>query len=211
MFIKSISGGEKGSSVCVTLSDENSGGVERLFISRKLWSVMADEMSALLPVDEQLYDKLKSAADKTAALREASRMIGSGEKSRRELERRLKARKIPDSAAKWAVAVLEKNGYLDEESSCARIAESAVASKHYGKRRVLEYLLSHGYEKGAAIAAIEAIPPDEYRAALEYNLEHKYPNAAECDIKERQKITAALMRLGFSGGEIADAIRDMRA
>ena len=210
MFIKSITGGEKGSSVCVTLADEHTGGIERLFISQKLWALISDGIGALTPVDEPLYDKLRSAADKTSALREASRMIGYGEKSKREIERRLSSKKIPTDAAKWAVAMLEKNGYLDEESSCARIAESAVASKHYGRRRVLEYLLTHGYEKSAAAAAVEEIPDESYRAALEHNIDHKFPDIAQYDLKERQKATAALMRLGFSGGEIADAIRERR-
>ena len=207
MFIKSISGGERGSSVCVTLSDEQSGGIERLFISQKLWASLGD-VAALDPVDESLYDRLKTAADRTSALREASRLIGSGEKSRRELERRLRSRRIPDEAAGWAVEVLEKNGYLDEESSCARIAESAVSSKHYGRRRVLEYLITHGYDKATAQAAVEAIPDDDIRAALRYNIEHKFPDIAEYDLKDKQKAVSALARLGFTGSEIADAIRE---
>ena len=210
MFIKSITGGEKSSSVCVTLSDEQSGGVERIFISQKLWPSLAEDATALAPVDEQLYDRLRSAADRTSALREASRLIGSGEKSKRELERRLRSRKIPDEAARWAVAVLEKNGYLDEESSCARIAESAVSSKHYGRRRVLEYLVTHGYDRDTASAAVEAIPDDDIRAALDYNIAHKFPDIADYDLKEKQKAMAALARLGFTGSEIADAIRKTR-
>ncbi len=137
-------------------------------------------------------------------------MIGSGEKSKREIARRLRRRGIGDEAADWAAKMLEKNGYLNEDDSCERIAESAVHTKHYGRRRVLDYLLSHGYGRDAATRAVDGIDSEEYRAALMYNISHKYPHAADCDIKERQKIVASLMRLGFSGGEIGDAIREYR-
>lgn len=212
MFIRSITVGERGA-VCVTLADENTGGQERLVISSKLWESMNRRFASLAPlspVDEEIYDRLKSGAEKTSAIREASRMIGSGEKSRREIVRRLKRRGISEDAADWAARVLEKNGYLDENGSCERIAESAVHTKHYGRRRVLDYLLSHGYGRDAATRAVDGIDSEEYRAALMYNISHKYPHAADCDIKERQKIVASLMRLGFSGSEIGEAIREYR-
>lgn len=212
MFIRSITVGERGA-VSVTLADENTGGQERLVISSKLWDVLKSRfpsLSPLSPVDEEIYDALKYGAERTSALREASRMIGSGEKSKREIARRLRRRGIGDEAADWAAKMLEKNGYLDEEGSCERIAESAVHTKHYGRRRVLDYLLSHGYGRDAATRAVDGIDSEEYRAALMYNISHKYPHAADCDIRERQKIVASLMRLGFSGSEISEAIREYR-
>lgn len=209
VFIKSITG-EGGATVCVTIVDERSGGTERFFISSKLWKSLSADVAESTEADEHIYDSLKTASERTSALREASRAIGYGEKSEREIGRRLKAKKLPDAAVKWAVEVLKKNGYIDEERSCAKIAESAVSSKHYGRRRVFDYLLSHGYERSSAESAVAAIPEEDYRAALIYNIEHKFPDIADCDIKERQKAIAALMRLGFSGGEISDAIRERR-
>lgn len=212
MFIRSITVGEHGA-VCVTLADESTGGQERMVISSKLWESMNSRFSSLSPlspVDEEIYDALKCGAERTSALREASRMIGSGEKSKREIARRLRRRGISEDAADWAAAVLEKNGYLDENGSCERIAESAVHTKHYGRRRVLDYLLSHGFGRDAATRAADGIDDDDYRAALMYIISHKYPHAADCDYKERQKITASLMRLGFSAGEIGGAIREYR-
>lgn len=208
MFIRSITDGSQGA-VCVTLADEETGGCERLIISSKLWNAAKGSLELLSEVGEEEYDRLKSAAEKTSALRSSSRMIGFGEKSKRDIKRRLRAQGIGDDAADWAVRVLEKNGYLNEADSCARIAQSAVASKHYGRRRVLDYLLSHGYDRDAATSAADSIPDEEYRAALRYNLEHKFPHAAESDYKERQKMMASLARLGFSSGEIGDALSEM--
>ena len=207
MIIKSITG-EDGATVCVTVAGDESGEKERFFISKKLWQ--SGVYSAGDSVTEEIYDRLKTASERTSALREASRAVGYGEKSTREIERRLKSKKLPDDAVKWAVDVLRKNGYINEDESCARIAESAVTTKHYGRRRVLDYLLSHGYERKSAESAVNAIPEEEYRAALMYNIEHKFPDIAGYDIKERQKAVASLVRLGFTVGEITDAIRETR-
>lgn len=208
MYLKSVTGGNGTGTVCVTVADERSGGIEKLFISSKIWSSLEIAPDASSPVDEETYALIRSAADRTSALREASRMIGSGEKSRNEIRRRLRSKKIPDDAADYAVKVLEKNGYIDDVSSCARLAEAMVSSKHYGKRRVLEYLLSHGYDRQAAVDAVSSVPPEEYSSALQYNILHKYPGVAEADMKEKQKITAGLVRLGFSYSEAEDGIRE---
>ena len=206
MFIKSVTG-ENGKTVFVTVEDELSGGHEQFCVSARLWQKLSGDVRPLMPVDESLYIKLKEAADRTAALREASRMIGYGEKSRRDILKKLRTKQIDKDAAEWAVDVLEKNGYINEDGACRRIAESAVATKHYGRRRVLEYLLSHGYDREAAESAVDGIDAADYSAALEYNIAHKFPDIKEYDIKEKQKAYAALMRLGFSPDEIADAIR----
>lgn len=205
MIIKSITG-EDGVTVCVTVAGDESGEKERFFISKKLWQ--SGVYSAGDCVTEEIYDRLKTASERTSALREASRAVGYGEKSTREIERRLNSKKLPDDAVKWAVDVLRKNGYINEDESCARIAESAVTTKHYGRRRVLDYLLSHGYERKSAEAAVNAIPEEDYRAALMYNIEHKFPDIAGYDIKERQKAVASLVRLGFTVGEITDAVKE---
>ena len=205
MTIKSITG-EGGATVCVTVCGDGNGEKERFFISKKLWQ--SGVYSAGDSVTEETYDRLKTTSERTSALREASRAIGYGEKSVRELERKLRGKNLPEDAVKWAIAVLRKNGYIDEDSACARIAESAVSSKHYGRRRVLDYLLSHGYDRASAESAVNAIPEESYRAALMYNIEHKFPAIAEFDIQDRQKAVASLVRLGFTPSEIMDAVKE---
>jgi len=212
MKIHSITGTENEASktVCLTVADEESGGKERFFLSRKLFYKIYGHFTAQMPITEADYDEIKDAADKTAAIREASRLIGNGEKSKRELCRRLKMRNISSDAAEFALALLEKNGYLDEESSAARIARSAVASKHYGPRRVTEYLLAHGYNSTTVKEVVSSLSPEDTREALFWQIEHKLPAIANSDSKERQKAMATLMRLGFSADEIRDGIKEYR-
>ena len=68
--------------------------------------------------------------------------------------------------------------------------------------RVLEYLLSHGYDSSSAKSAAESIPEEDYAAALAYQMEKKYPDAATLTRPAQQKMISAMMRQGFSAGEV---------
>jgi len=211
MFVKSIIIPERGS-VAVTVADENSGGAEHFFVSRGLWQKLVAEtpIEELDPVDSELYDRIAMSAEKTSALKEGSRIIGNADRSESEVARRLKQKGFSTEATEYAVAVLKKHGYLDEDEICVRVAELQLRSKHYGRRRILTYLLSHGYKSEAAEAAVDSIPDEDYADALWYNIKKKFPNISEMDRAEQQKAIASLMRLGFSAGEIFDAIKEMR-
>lgn len=210
MFVKSIIIPERGN-VVVTLGGEM-GGEERFFISRALWQRLCEsrDISETDSVDEETYDKISLLAEKTSALKEGSRIIGGADRSVREVARKLKTKKFSDEAVKFALSVLKQNGYLDEEANCQRIAERELRSKHHGKRRILSYLLSHGYAGEAAEAAVNGISDEEYRDALRYTIERKFPNIAHADRPEQQKSIAALMRLGFDVSEILGIIKEMK-
>ena len=211
MFVKSIIIPERGS-VAVTVADENSGGAEHFFVSRGLWQKLSEELglSELDPVDNDTYDRIALSAEMTSALKEGSRIIGNADRSESEVARRLKQKGFSPEATEYAVTVLKKHGYLDEDEICVRIAELQLRSKHYGRRRILTYLLSHGYKSEAAEAAVDSIPDEDYADALQYNIKKKFPNISGLDRAEQQKAIASLMRLGFSAGEIFDAIKEMR-
>jgi SOS response regulatory protein OraA/RecX len=161
-------------------------------------------------VTEEIYDALHVYAEQTAALREGARILSSGDKSAKEITRKLTSRGYSREAAEYAVEFLTEKGYLSEEASCLRIAEAAVHSKHYGKRRVLEYLLSHGYDASAAKIAAESVPEEDYAAALAYQMEKKYPDAAEMTRPAQQKMIAAMMRQGFSAGEVLAYVKGQK-
>ena len=210
MFVKSIIVPQRGN-VVVTLGGENSGE-ERFFISRALWQKFAESysISETDSVDEETYDKIVLLAEKTSALKEGSRIIGGADRSTTEVARKLKAKKFSDDAVKFALSVLKKNGYLNEEANCIRIAERELRSKHHGKRRILQYLLSHGYESSAAEEAVNSVPDEEYRDALRYTVERKFPDISQLGRVDQQKAIASLIRLGFEISDILGVIKEMK-
>lgn len=212
MFVKSIIVAPESGTVTVTIANEMGAGEECLTLSVGEWRRMCTAVGhipeQLDEVTEELYDALHQSAEKTAALREAARILTNGDKSAREIITKLKSKGFSQTSAEFATEFLQKKGYLNEDKACQRIAESAVRSKHYGKRRVVEYLRSHGYSAEAAKTAAEAIPEEDYREALRYQLDKIFRRKDKNSREDRQKIIAAMIRQGFSAGEVISMMKE---
>ena len=160
-------------------------------------------------VGEGEYDELHRLSEMTEAVLEAARILSSGDKSERDLRRKLKP-KFSEEAIGSAVRLLKKRGYLDETVQCQRIAEAAVRTKHHGPARIKADLIARGYSGKAAEAAVGAIPDEDFEDALAYLIDRKFPEIAEMDASDIKKAAASLMRLGFSSGRIFGEIRSRR-
>ncbi len=211
MFVHSIlDGSEKTGTVDVTLSDE-AGHTETFTLSAGEWKRLnrIAPVEHLMEADEDLYDRLYAAAERTVTVREAAAMLTSGDKSASAILRKLAQKGRSKEAAEYAVELLKKRGYLNEEEACCRIADALVRSRHYGRRRIRDYLISHGYDSRTAETAAEEIPDEEIREALRYHLTRKFRNYTELPLNERKKATASLMRLGFTYQEIRNTVCDL--
>ena len=160
-------------------------------------------------IGEAEYDDLHRLAEMTEAVLEAARLLSAGDKSERDLRRKLKP-KFSDGAIDDAVRLLKKRGYLDEAAQCLRIAEAAVRTKHHGPMRIRADLIAHGYSGKAADEAIREIPEEDFADALAYCIDRKFPDIEEMDSADVKKAAASLMRLGFSSGAIFAEIRQRR-
>jgi len=212
MFVHSIlDGSGKTGTVDVTLSDE-AGHTETFTLSAGEWKRLnkITPVAHLMEADEDLYDRLHAAAERTITVREAAAILTSGDKSASAIMRKLTQKGRSKEAAEYAVELLKKRGYLNEEDACRRIADALVRSKHYGRRRVRDYLISHGYDAKTAENAAKEIPDEEIREALTYHLTRKFRNYADMPIAERKKATASLMRLGFTYQEIRNTADDLQ-
>lgn len=207
MFVHSIlDGSEKTGTVDITVSD-NGGHTETFTLSAGEWKRLCKTtpVSCLDEVDEDLYDLLTAAQERTLTVREAAAILTNGDKSASAIMHRLTAKGRSKEAAQYAVDLLKKRGYLNEEDACRRIAETLVRSKHYGRRRVRDYLISHGYDVKTAEDAADAVPDEDIADALAYHLARKFRNYRDLPFPEKKKAAASLMRLGFSYQEIQAA------
>lgn len=160
-------------------------------------------------IGEAEYDELHRLAEMTEAVLEAARILSTGDKSERDLRRKLKP-KFSGEAIDSAVRLLKKRGYLNEIPQCQRIAEAAVRTKHHGPARIRADLIAHGYSGKAADEAIRTIPEEDFANALSYLIDRKFPDIEEMDSAETKKAAASLMRLGFSSSAIFAEIRARR-
>ena len=213
MFLKTVlDASEKNGTFTLILADDNGTGEEALVLSAGEWK----RLTKALPlcetdeITEKIYDSLHAAADRTAAVREAARLLSSSDHSAAEIRRKLRLRGISAEAAEYAVALLRKKGYLNDGDACSRYATAAMRSKHYGRRRIFDYLLAHGYEREAAEAAVEALPEEDVHEALLWQIEHKFPGIAALERPQKQKAVQVLMRLGFTADEIFAELKERR-
>ena len=197
----------------VTVSEEHSGGREMFLLSAGEWKRLIPRLGYCPgtgePVTEALYDALRESAERTAALRECGRYLSSRDRSEREIRRRMGEKGIGREAADYAIGVLRKRGYLNEEAASERLAQNLVRSSHYGRRRIAAYLISHGYPADTAREAADAIPKEDVAEALRWQMARKKaPDAA--DQGAMQKWMASLMRLGFTAEEIRREMKESR-
>ncbi|MBQ7921601.1 MAG: regulatory protein RecX [Clostridia bacterium] len=197
--------------VFVTIAGE--GGTEEKCLSPNRWKRLIRQMGwqtppiVPFPITAEFYDRLTYESDVTAAIRCAARIQSQSPKSKRELIRKLREKGFKSEPAEEAAAFLVQKGYLKEWDQAYAFAENAITRKRYGKRRISASLLAHGYESETIRDVLAQIPDDLTEEALRVILKRKY-TPFPTDAKERQKAFAALMRLGFTGGEIQSAIRE---
>ncbi|HIX12823.1 MAG TPA: recombination regulator RecX [Candidatus Anaerofilum faecale] len=153
-----------------------------------------------------LAAKSESAHAKQTALR----LVGARRHAAAELYRKL-CQKYDDRAAAWAVAEMQRTGWLDDrEFARARIA--ALVRKQRSRTAILHDLAAHGVDRELAREVLDEMCEEEScgnDAALEKLLEGAY--LRRMTQGEHRKVQAALARRGFGCGEIRRAMDAWRA
>jgi SOS response regulatory protein OraA/RecX len=161
-----------------------------------------------IEIDEEMYDTIKAAAERTGALDEAARILSIGRKSKKTLLYKLKNKGFTSEAAEYAVNLLERKWYLCDKSTCRDTAEMLVRTKHYGRMRIISYLCAHGFAREDAGDAVRELDNDVLHDALKYNIDRKFPDIDTMQAAERRKAVQSLMRLGFSTEEIIKEVKN---
>ena len=160
-------------------------------------------LCAGMELDEEAFSALKAAVAKEAARERAVRILTASAVSERELEKRL----VQKSDAADAVAWLKEHRFVDDAATAAQLVDSAVR-KGYGRARVKNILYEKGIPKDLWDEALARIPAMD--DAIDRFLAAKL-RGRTADEKTIKKTIDALLRRGFSYGEIRDALRRYEA
>ena len=99
-------------------------------------------------------------------------------------------------------------GLVDDKALLRDKLENLLNVKKYGTKRAINDLVLKGFDREEIEEMIEEMEYDEYSVVCEI-IEHRYADELpESDIKERQKILAALMRRGFSYDNVKSAMAE---
>ena len=171
-------------------------------------SELADLKISVGECSRETFDAVALAADRYTALKAGLSVLSYGAYSRKELCRKLIQRGIPRQIASDTADTLSELGYIDEDADAFREAQRSV-SKLWGKKRIYAHLLQKGYSDEAARRAIYALEDEgvdfsELCADRLRQMGRDIPR----DPREKQRLTASLMRYGFSMTEIKAAMKN---
>lgn len=150
-------------------------------------------------------ETLLEAGRLCGAIRRGISMLGYGDQSARRLAYKLTAKGVDRDNATRAVAYLTERGYIREESTASLRARQG-AGKGWGERRIREDLIAHGFTREAVEEAMEDISDTDWEENCAAAIRKKYGEIPE-DRGERQKLIAAMVRLGYDTDTVKEAMR----
>ena len=152
-------------------------------------------------------DAMLDAGKLCGAIRRGISLLGYGDQSARRLAYKLTAKGIDREIAARATDYLTEKGYIREDDTAALRARGGV-SKGWGERRIREDLMTHGFTREAVEEAMESLSDTDWVENCIAAIRKKYGEIPE-DKGERQKLMAAMMRLGYDTDTIREAMRDI--
>jgi len=198
--------------------DPRQPGHRLLEVDRGRFASLPEEALADLPLElereipPRLLDRLQELADLEAAYRAALRVEARRSHARNDLRRRLIQKQHPPAAVEGALTRLLAQGVLDD----ARFARAYAATRlrrGRGPARVLTDLLIQGVERRVAETAVaqamadEGVDPEKEVRAL---AERRVRQLADVPLLVRKRrLTAYLLRRGWSGGTVRALVEEL--
>ena len=152
-------------------------------------------------LDEGTLGRLKEAAGVSNVKTTAADLVGKRAMSRRDLEKKLQAKGASETEARYAAEWLEAIGAIDEADYAAMLGRHD-GTLGYGAAYVRQKLYEKGITRDLWDEAMDALPDaaEHIGRFLESKLLGRLP-----DEKEKKRLTDALLRRGFSWGEVKNA------
>ena len=159
-------------------------------------------LRAGLELDGETLEAVKASVKASSAKAAAANMIGSRALSKRELTKRLIKKGNDEADAQAAADWLEDIGAVDDAGYAAALVRH-YGGKGYGTARVKEELRRRGVDRELWDEALEEMPET---AEILDRLIQKKCRGDLSDPKEKKRVSDALMRRGFSWGDVKAAM-----
>ncbi len=157
-------------------------------------------------LDDEALTDLQGKVNARRAFNKASDLLALRDHSEKELLQKLRQKGFADGAEE-AMEKLKSYGYLDDSRFALRFAQELQRVKHYGKKRIEQELYRKGVSRDVVSDTLAQLSFDE--DALPALIERRYLRQLDTE-KGVQKTVAALQRMGYSFGEIRDALRKVQ-
>lgn len=156
-------------------------------------------------VTDEEFENIKFIITSRKAYSQALRFLTLRAHSADELYKKLIKKHSPESSH-YAVEKCRELGFIDDEDFASRYAQELIEKKKYGLSRVKSELIAKGIDREIINNVISELETDSSSAIIEI-VEKKYSSCLS-DEKGKRRMTAGLMRLGYSYGEIRSALSE---
>lgn len=153
-------------------------------------------------IEEAEWNDICSSINYRKALNKGADLLSRRSHSEQELKTKIMRTCDADSAEK-AVKRFVELGYLNDEDFAKELAEHLFTVKNYSKGNVRAELLKRGIDRDIVNSVIAENDTDPVDSII--NIINKRYLRKLCDEDGRQKVTAALVRKGFSYSDIKSA------
>ena len=152
-------------------------------------------------LNEATLAKLKEAAGVSNVKATAADIIGKRAMSRASLEKKLKEKGASEAEARYAAEWLEAIGAINDADYAALLVRHC-ADLGYGPARTREKLYEKGVPRELWDEALDQLPDngEQIDRFLQSKLRGRMP-----DEKEKKRLTDALLRRGYSWGDVKAA------
>ena len=206
VYVLSVTPEGEGETVAVVLSAPNAetGKPDRLKL-HLLVEQYADLGVKVGELTPEQADILMEAGALCAAIRRGMGLLQYGDRSVRRLAYKLTAKGVDRETAAAAAAYLAEKGYIREDDTARLRAEQSLR-KGWGLRRICEDLRAQGFPSDVIDEVAEGLSEVDFTENCAAVIRKKYGEIPE-DRAGRQKLMAAMMRLGYDSDEIREAMR----
>lgn len=206
--IKSVSESPAGISVSILIGTADNYETTEYLISREFWQWGRLQNGSDI-TEEDFLGMDRSAALSRAIARMKGILSYSGV-SRRMLIQRLKGYDFSEEICSTAADYAVEHGMVREDVQVEHAVDTYLRRKYWGRRRIAAELSAKGYPREVIESALADIPEEDFMHALHVILERKY-GEIPADPQEKQKMILSLLRMGYSGNEIKDALASFTA
>lgn len=206
--IKSVSESPAGISVSILIGTADNYETTEYLISREFWQWGRLQNGSDI-TEEDFLGMDRSAALSRAIARMKGILSYSGV-SRRMLIQKLKGYDFSEEICTTAADYAVEHGMVQEDVQVEHAVDTYLRRKYWGRRRIAAELSAKGYPREVIESALADIPEEDFMHALHVILERKY-GEIPADPQEKQKMILSLLRMGYSGNEIKDALASLTA
>ena len=192
--------------VVITMPDPADGKIKKLSLHLLVeqYAELGVQTGEIIP---EKAEAILDAGRLCGAIRRGMAMLGYGDQSARRLTYKLTAKGVEREIAVRAVAYLTDRGYIREDSTATLRARQGV-EKGWGERRIREDLFALGFTREAVEEAMEDLSDVDWEENCALAIRKKYREIPE-ERHERQKLVAAMVRLGYHADTVKAALRSI--